>query len=152
MAALSRPIPDAIRQQFASGFVANGPLYEGPLVQYSLVRSGPNGDALRVNVTSGVAGYIALYEVDAAGKSKQIYPENETAALVSAGSTTQIPSAPIQIARAGEKLRLVVVPAPSSTITTTGGLGGAINGAPKDALSTQAPPAPLVVDIPLGPN
>ena len=145
-------MPDAIRQQFASGFVASSPPYEGPLVQYSLVRSGPNGDALRVNVTSGVAGYIALYEVDAAGKSKQVYPENQPAILVLAGSTTQIPSAPIQIVQAGEKLRLVVVPAPSSAIATTGALGGVINGAPKDALSIPVPPAPLVVDIPLGPN
>jgi hypothetical protein len=152
MLALPRPMPDAIRQQFASGFVASSPPYEGPLVQYSLVRSGPNGDALRVNVTSGVAGYIALYEVDAAGKSKQVYPENQPAILVLAGSTTQIPSAPIQIVQAGEKLRLVVVPAPSSAIATTGALGGVINGAPKDALSIPVPPAPLVVDIPLGPN
>jgi Domain of unknown function (DUF4384) len=153
IAALSRRVPDAIRQQFASGFVASTPLYEGPLVRYSLVRSGANGDALRVNVTSGVAGYIALYEVDAAGNSKQVYPENQTATLVLAGSTTQIPSAPIQITQPGEKLRLVVVPAPSATAAeTTGGIGGAINGAPKDALSTQVPPAPFVVDIPLGPN
>jgi hypothetical protein len=153
MLVLPRPMPDAIRQQFASGFVASTPLYEGPLVRYSLVRSGPNGDALRVNVTSRVAGYIALYEVDAAGKSKQLYPENEPATLVLAGSTTQIPSAPITIAQAGEKLRLVVVPAPSSAMAaSTGAIGGVINGAPKDALSIQVPPAPLVVDIPLGPN
>jgi len=158
MLASPRPMPDAIRQQFASGFVANAPLYEGPLVRYSLVRSGPNGDALRVNVTTGVAGYIALYEVDAAGKSKQLYPENEPATLVLAGSTTQIANAPIQITQAGEKLRLVVVPAPSSTmaasgtVASTGAIGGAINGAPKDAVSIQVPPAPLVVDIPLGPN
>ena len=154
MAALSRPVPDAIRQQFATGFVVSAPLYEGPLVQYSLVRSGPNGDALRVNVTSGVAGYIALYEVDAAGNSKQVYPENQPATLVLAGSTTQIPSAPITISQAGDKLRLVVVPAPSGTAAaaTTGVIGGVINGAPKDALSIQVPQAPLVVDIPLGPN
>ena len=154
MAALSRPMPDAIRQQFASGFVASAPLYEGPLVRYSLVRSGPNGDALRVNVTSGVAGYIALYEVDAAGNSKQVYPENQPATLVLAGSTTQIPSAPITISQAGEKLRLVMVPAPPPTMAaSTGAIGGAINGAPnKDASPIQIPPAPLVVDIPLGPN
>jgi hypothetical protein len=152
MVASPRAVPDAIRQQFASGFVASAPLYEGPLVRYSLVRSGPNGDALRVNVTSEVAGYIALYEVDAAGNSNQVYPENQPATLVLAGSTTQIPSAPIQISQPGEKLRLVVVPAPSLAIATTGGIGGVINGAPKDALSAQAPPAPLVVDIPLGPN
>ncbi|HTC88034.1 MAG TPA: DUF4384 domain-containing protein [Bryobacteraceae bacterium] len=152
MLASPRAVPDAIRQQFASGFVASAPPYEGPLVRYSLVRSGPNGDALRVNVTSEVAGYIALYEVDPAGSSKQVYPENQPANLVLAGSTTQIPSAPIMITQPGEKLRLVIVPAPSSAMATTGGIGGVINGAPKDALSAQAPQAPLVVDIPLGPN
>jgi hypothetical protein len=145
-------MPDVIRQQFASASAAGAPLYEGPLVRYSLVRSGPNGDALRVDVTSGVAGYIALYEVDAAGNSKQVYPENQPATLVLAGSTTQIPSAPITISQPGEKLRLVVVPAPSSPMATTGAIGGVVNGALKDALSTAAPPTPLVVDIPLGPN
>lgn len=154
MPAAPRPMPDAIRRQFVSGFVAGAPRYVGPLVRYSVVRSGPNGDALRVNVTSGVAGYIALYEVDAAGNAKQVYPENQPATLVLAGSTTQIPSAPITIRQPGEKLRLVVVPAQSSIAAASRGvLGGAVNGAPnKDSAPIQIPPAPLVVEIPLGPN
>ena len=50
----------------STGF-ANAPLYQGPLVRYSLVRSGPSGEAVRVDVTPAIAGYLALYQVDAAG-------------------------------------------------------------------------------------
>ena len=35
---------------------ANAPLYTGPLVRYSVLRSGPSGDAVRIEVVSQLAG------------------------------------------------------------------------------------------------
>jgi hypothetical protein len=140
-------IPEAIRQQFSSGFTANAPLYQGPLVRYSLLRSGPTEDAVRVEVSTGVAGYMALYRVDASGTSKQVYPAKDLAELVLPDLTIQIPSDPIKISGAREKLRLVVIPvAPPASI---GQIGGSIANAIE---KTPEPPAPLVVDIPLGQN
>jgi hypothetical protein len=121
-------MPEAIRQQFGSGFAANGPLYQGPLVKYALVRSGPKGNEIRVDLTPQIAGYLALYRVDAAGNSQRVHPVRDVAERVVAGVTIQIPSVPIKIADAGEKLRLVIVP--QSVVAQT----------------------PLLVDIPLGPN
>jgi hypothetical protein len=73
--ALASPqLPDAVRRQFSSGFAADAPTYQGPLVRTSVIRSGPAGDAVRVEVSTGVTGYLALYEVDAAGNAKRVYP------------------------------------------------------------------------------
>ncbi len=52
----------------------NAPLYQGPLVRYSLVRSGPAGDDIRVEVTTGIAGYLALYQVDTRRNRERVYP------------------------------------------------------------------------------
>jgi len=153
------PLPDAVRQQFAVGFAADAPLYQGPLVRYSLNRSGPDGDAVRLEVTTAVAGYLALYEVNAAGKSTRVYPPNEAAVQVLPDVTIQIPSSALKVADAGTKLRLVVVPTASSA--SIGSLGGAVNGAGlgtgpapvQPSAAPLAPPAtPLVVDIPLAPH
>jgi hypothetical protein len=148
-------IPDAVRQRFAAGFDANAPLYQGPLVRYSLIRGGTAGDEVRVEVSVGVAGYLALYELDAAGNSTRLYPANDAAMLVPADSTMQIPGDPIKVGDAGEKLRLVLIRAvPAGVAGQLGSVGGAVNGT---ALGTGAAPfppqpTPLVVDIPLGPN
>ncbi len=153
-AAAVRPvIPAEIRQQFSAGFASNAPLYQGPLVRYSVVRSGTDGGDIRVELTTGIAGYLALYQVDTVGNATRLYPASEPAELVAPDVTIQIPSSPIRIADAGARLRLVVLPAaPSKTI---GQLGGAVNGT---VLGTGTPPlpapppAPLIVDIPLSAN
>jgi hypothetical protein len=148
--ALRPPVPQAARPPFAAGFSADGPLYQGPLVRYSVVRSGPAGDEVRIEVTTGIAGSLALYQVDAAGNSKRIYPgtnqpETDQAVLVLPGRTIQIPSSPIKMLDAGQRLRLVVLPAPAPmTIGSLGAVGGA-------AVRVEPPPSPLVVDIPLAP-
>jgi hypothetical protein len=91
-----------------------------------------------------------LYQVDAAGNSKRIYPgtnqpETDQAVLVLPGRTIQIPSSPIKMLDAGQRLRLVVLPAPAPmTIGSLGAVGGA-------AVRVEPPPSPLVVDIPLAP-
>lgn len=143
------PIPDAVRRELLSMVVTAAPLYQGPLVQYSLVRT---DQAVRVDVTLGIAGYLALYEVDASGNSKHVYPagNNDVAARVSPNVPIQIPSEPLKLAD-GAKLRLVLVPAPPAAIN--GFLGGAVGGVANDAASPiQAPLTPLVVEIPLAPN
>ncbi len=151
------PLPDAVRQQFSSGFDADAKLYQGPLVQYSLIRSGPAGDEVRVEVSTRIAGYLALYRVDACGNSSRVYPENDPAVRVVPGVSIQIPPSALKIADAGEKLRLVVVPAAASAVAGQNAraiVGGAINGASQQALVDQfkAEPAPLVIDIPLAQN
>jgi Domain of unknown function (DUF4384) len=152
-AAVGPVIPAEIRQQFSAGFASNAPLYQGPLVRYSVVRSGPDGGDIRVELTTGIAGYLALYQVDTVGNATRLYPASEPAELVEPNVTIQIPSNPIRIADARARLRLVVLPAaPSAAI---GQLGGAVNGT---VLGTGTPPlpapppTPLIVDIPLGAN
>ena len=152
LAAAPSQMPGAVRQQFTAGFAADAPLYQGPLVRYSLVRSGPAGEELRVEVSTRIAGYLALYRVDSAANSKRIYPSDDLAILVLPDRAIQIPINPIKITHAGERLRLVVVPAAPSAVN--GQLGGAVNGAVLENGNApkQLPPMPLVVDIPLAPN
>jgi hypothetical protein len=152
--AVAPSIPDAIRRQFAAGFDANAPRYQGPAVEYSVVRTGQAGEDVRVEVTSHIAGYMALYEVDVHGNSKRVYPldsgGNDPAVRVLPNLVIQIPNNPMKIANAGVRLRLVVVP---STTAMAGQLGGVVNGlADQAASSFPATPTPLVVDIPLAPN
>lgn len=146
------PIPQAILRQFDEGYRSNAPLYQGPLVQYALLRSGPNGRAIRVQVTTGIAGFLALYEVNAAGKAIRVYPAGEVATPIAPNLPLQIPPEPIEIREAGTKLRLVLVRAPlraaNAALPTAqeflpraqGTIGGAAFMA-----------TPLVVDIPLAP-
>lgn len=144
-AAAIRTIPASIEQQFAAGFAFNAPLYQGPLVQYAVLRSGPEGRAIRVQVTAGVAGYLALYEVDSVGNATRVYPAGQVAARIAPNLPIQIPAEPIEIREGGARLRLVVVQAPAPvgngfSPRTQGAIGGA------DVQST-----PLVVEIPLAP-
>jgi len=144
LAGAVRPvIPDAVRQQFLAGFAADAALYQGPLVRYSLLRSGSNGSAVRVEISTGIAGYLALYRVDAAGSLQRVYPTNDVAMQVLPNLTIQIPMEPVRV-EVGEKLRLVVVPATAPA--SIGALDGAVNDA-----KVRAPSVPLVIDIPLGP-
>jgi hypothetical protein len=159
LAAPSPALPDAIRQQFSAGLAANARLYLGPLVKYSLVRGASAGDGVRVEVTTGVAGYLALYEVDASGNSKRIYPGSESAASevatpVLPNQAIQIPNQPV-VVDSGARLRLVVVQAGTTlgTGSVVGVVGGTLNGASSTAPMEplQRALTPLVVDIPVGP-
>jgi hypothetical protein len=144
-------MPDAIRQQFAADVVANAPLYQGPLVRYAVIRGGPAGDTVSVEVTTGIAGYLALYEVGSAGENpKRVYPVSQPALRVLPDVTVRMP---IQAAK-NEKFRLVVVPAPAPEVLMVNGAAGAIGGvvSPTPQPLLQRPLTPLVVDIPLAPN
>jgi protein involved in polysaccharide export with SLBB domain len=109
-------------------------------VRYSLIRSGQNGDAVRVDVTAGVAGSLTLYRVDAAGNLKRVYPvnDNDAAVQVVPNVAMQIPMDPVKL-EPGEKLRLIVVPAPAA----------AINGAVGGVVGSLAGATPIVIDIPV---
>jgi hypothetical protein len=123
------------------GLVAN---YQGPLLQYSLAkrdaagadsalpagaRTQP-GDAIKVSVLPGVAGYLSLYQLDASGDWKRLFPATEQGLLVAANARQTIPDTPIIVTTADQKLRLMLVP----------------------VAAQQAAPTPLVVDITISPN
>ncbi len=164
-------LPAGVRQQFSAGLATSAPLYQGPLVRYSLLRTGPAGNSVRVEVTIGIAGYLALYQLDAAGNSKRVYPSgnpagndrggnNDLAAPVLPNQAIEIPANPIEIG-VGSRLRLVVVPSVPPVMNQFAGAAGATTlgtgNAPiqlqtSQGQLSQAQPAPLVVDIPLSPN
>jgi hypothetical protein len=121
-------------------------------VRYSIIRSGPVGNAIRVEVSTRIAGYLALYRVNASGKFKRVYPDSDPATLALPNATIQIPSNPMKIGN-GEKLRLVLVPAPQSAVSG-GAVGGTFRALETRSVLTsgiQAPTTPLVIDIPLAP-
>lgn len=125
----------------AAGLVAN---YNGPLLQYSFLKRDTTGadsvlpagappqpgDAIRVSVLPGVAGYLSLYQLDASGDWKRLFPADEQGLLVAVNARQTIPDAPIIVTTAEQKLRLMLVP----------------------VAGQQAAPAPLVVDIAIGPS
>jgi hypothetical protein len=116
------------------------------MVKYTLIRGASPPAGVRVEVSTTVAAYIALYEVDTSGNSKHIYPPIEPAVLVSPDFPVQMPDAPIQIA-AGEKLRLLVMPYAASS-----GVGQLTEPAAVALEKNVAVPAVMVVDIPLEQN
>jgi hypothetical protein len=142
------PIPEEVRRQFSPQIAVAGQLYQGPLVQYAPVRQGPGGETVRFDVTTGITGYLALYQVDPSGNAKHVYPESELAAPVAAGGTIQLSSLPIKAADSGEKLRLVVVPAalPQARGVLGGAKGHLVTGA---TLRVRPARKPLVVDLSL---
>jgi hypothetical protein len=149
-------IPEAVRQQFLEALTSPSALYHGPLVQYSVARGLQDGNAVRINVSTAMPGYLALYHVDAAGNVKRVYPTTDVATEVLPNIAMQIPINPVKV-EAGEKLRLVVIPTGGASVAgQLGVVGGVVNGA-GTTLGTgnaplEAPRAPLVVDIPLAPN
>jgi hypothetical protein len=146
-APLAAPIPEAVRNQFVAGVPANAPVYQGPLVRYSLLRNGPANDEVRLDMTTAVAGYVALYETDASGEWRRVFPDNEPATFVSPARAYQIPANPIHVVTGKEKLRLVMIPANAAQPAVTGQLAEP-RIAPLVKKTTQV--TPLVVEIPLG--
>ncbi len=99
--ALAAPVPAA---------VVGAPLYTGPLVRYSLLRSGPSGDAVRIEVVSQLAGNLALYQADAAGQWQRVFPVNAPGLPIMADIAYQVPDDPLAIGGNQNKLRLVIEP------------------------------------------
>ena len=149
------PIPSAVRQAFSSIDVTTASPYQGPLVQYSLVRT---DQAVRVQVTTGIGGYLALYQIEPSENWKRVYPagNNDVAARVLPNLPIQIPNEPLHPADSGARLKLVFVPTPPGAINglVGGAAGGLVNNGlvNNGVLPIQVPLTPLVVDIPLAPN
>jgi hypothetical protein len=83
-----------------------------------------------LTVLPGVAGYLSLYQFDASGDWKRLFPPAEQGLPVAANARQTIPDSPIIVTTAEQKLRLMLVP----------------------VAGQQAAPAPLVVDIAIGPS
>jgi hypothetical protein len=140
--------PQAAKAASGSGGFARAPGlvadYKGPLLQYSLAKRDTTGtdsalpagarpqpgDAIRLTVLPGIAGYLSLYQLDPAGDWKRLFPAAEQGLLVAANARQTIPDAPIIVTTAEQKLRLMLVP----------------------VTAQQAAPAPLVMDITISPN
>lgn len=156
---LARPAQLTPRVAGNARLYANAPLYTGPLVRYSVLRSGPSGDAVRIEVVSQLAGSLTLYRADAAGQWQRLFPANGPGFPIAANATYQIPDDPIAIRGNQKKLRLVIEPAgrPAAIAQlATGSLNepraqAAPNAAPAMAAAPGAP-GPLVIEIPIGPN
>jgi hypothetical protein len=118
--------------------------YKGPLLQYSFVKRGaagadsplpadalpPPGDAIRLSVLPGVAGYLSLYQLGPSGDWQRLFPAAEQGQLVAANARQTIPDSPIIVTTVEQKLRLMLVP----------------------VAAQPTAPAPLVVDITISPN
>ena len=138
----SQPAPKAM-------LASDAALYQGPLVRYSLIRSGPAGDTIRIEVVSQLPGTLALYQRDAEGQWQRVYPANAPNTTIAANTPYQIPEEPITV-RGPQKLRLVVEPAgPRYEAQLAAGSLNQPRARPQRAII--APP-PLVVEIPIGPN
>jgi hypothetical protein len=124
-------------------------LYQGPLVRYSVIRSGPAGDAIRIEVVSQLPGNLALYRRDAQGQWQRVYPANAPDTPVAANTPYQVPAEPLRV-RDPEKLRLIIQPAGPRYEAQ---LAGSLNQPRARALQKAViEPPPLVVEIPIGPN
>jgi hypothetical protein len=135
--------------------------YKGPLLQYSLIKrdqtgaysplrvgmSTQPGDAVRLNVSSAVGGHLSLYELDPAGAWKRLYPAAEQGLLVAPNVTESIPEAPIVVSDKDQKLRLMLVPSPDQPLLTKESEVKA-----KIPVPPQTGPAPLVIDVTIGPK
>ncbi len=129
----------------------NAPLYNGPLLRTSVLRSGPSGDRIRIEVVSQVTGNLALYRIDAAGQWQHVFPMNAPEMPIAANTTYQIPDDPITSTGNQDKLRLVINPTDPSLRSQVS--SGQLSE-PRAAAVQQktAVPAPLVMEIAIGPN
>ena len=149
----SPALPADLNQQFAAGF--NGPvnLYQGPLLRYSLLRAGAReaasanaidaklktGETVQLNVTPGIAGFLAVYRIDKAGASTRVFPAAELAIPVQPNATYTVPESPIALQDSDERLRIVLAP-------DEGG------SASKAAIQLAKTAGPLIVDVSIGTN
>jgi hypothetical protein len=137
--------------QLAAG-VANAPLYNGPLVRYSVLRSGPSGNAIRIEVVSEISGSLTLYRADATGQWQRVFPANSPGLAIAANAPYQIPDDPIAIRGNQKKLRLVIEPAARPSVIARLATGSLNEPRAQAVPKATAAPAPLVVEITIGPN
>jgi hypothetical protein len=145
------------------GAVAAGAVnsYIGPLLHYSLLKRDANGtdvplaqaddlkpgELVRLSVSAGVPGYLALYQLDATGQWNRV-----SGTTVEADSTIILPDSFIQIQRVAERFRLALlrIAPQSQNAAGIGGGGGGRKDAARAELGTGAAPyAPLVIELTL---
>jgi hypothetical protein len=151
-APVGQPLPGPRKQELTAGVAGKAALYSGPLVRYSLLRSGPSGAAIRIEVVSQVAGYLALYRVDDVGQWQRVYPVTAPEIAIAANTAYQIPENPIALGGAQEKLRLVIDPAAVPSFGAQFGVGSVNETRAKALVEKAAASVPLVVEIAIGPN
>jgi hypothetical protein len=144
---LSQPLALSGRAQLASA-VAGVANYQGPLLRYSLLKQDVNGaevalasgaelkagDTVRLRVSPGLSGYLALYERDAAGQWKPI-----SGAIVQAGASYDVPATPIRVSSNEQRFRLALDPSAPPRAQA--------DARAKTMRAEQAPRTPLVVEI-----
>jgi hypothetical protein len=121
------------------------------LLRYSLVKreaSGTDapvseaelkpGDIVRISVSVGMPGSLALFERDASGDLRQVFPAAGQNAAVAANSSFTI-DWPIAIATSAENFRLTLSPADLQTDKRV-------------EVAKKRPPEPLALDIQIGPK
>ena len=149
----------------ANASVAN---YNGPLVHYSVAKPDAagkesrassdadlkTGDVFRLNVSSDVSGYLALYQLDKLGEWTRVYPVAAEPMLVTAKSNYTIPEAPLRVETGAKKLRLVLAPLNAFRGRIATALSARSKSKTSEGTSTQPPEpgVPLVVDITIGAN
>jgi len=124
---LSPPLRYSLLKRAASG--TDTPVSEADLKP---------GDIVRISVSVGVPGSLALFERDASGELRQVFPIAGQNASVAANSSFTI-DWPIAIAASAENFRLTLSPA---YLQTDKGV----------EVAKQRTPAPLAVDIQIGPK
>jgi hypothetical protein len=141
----------AEKRELDASVAATAQLYTGPLVRYSLLRSGTTGSQVKLQVVSQIAAALSLYRLDAQGQWRHVYPVNTPEISVPANTTLQIPDEPIAINGPQDKLRLVVQPAATlafGSLETGSRLTGQSAEPRAKALAKKtAAPAPLVIEI-----
>jgi hypothetical protein len=95
------------------------------------------GDAIRFNVVSALPGYLSLYQQDAAGAWKLLFPVTAPGLLVSPNTADTVPDSPIVVTDMVQRFRLTLIPVPEN----------------KDAAAPlKEAPAPLNLDIAIAPG
>jgi len=86
-----------------------------------------SGDAVRWTVFTAAAGYLSLYQLDASGDWKRLFPAAEPGLLTPANGSATIPDSPIIVTDKEQKFRLTLMPMdqPPLTIDLTVGPGKA---------------------------
>jgi hypothetical protein len=151
-AARAKAQPARLAARPAAALALDAPLYSGPLVRYSVLRSGPSGDAVRIEVVSELAGSLALYRADAAGQWQRVFPAKGPGLSIAANASYQIPDDPIVIRGNQKTLRLVIEPAARPAIAAQLATGSLNEPRAKTLDKKTTAPAPLVIEIPIGPN
>jgi hypothetical protein len=75
------------------------------------------GDAVRLNVSSVLDGYLSLYQLDPSGNWKQIFPAAGQNLRVAPNATATIPDSPIIVTDMEQKFRFTLQPMDGAPLT-----------------------------------